>query len=415
MIDRLSAGESGMQRLITSISICVPYQGIDHAGGEYYRQHLTALATMYDLVSVSPGTRQNIESSELVDPSNVQVRLLNRSGLLAHRRFKILRGIYLYLAGPSAGLVNMHAFRRDKDIARSLKNSSVIEFQWTEMASVVKYVKKVAPDVPRILVAHDVVSQKYERRLAAESGRNRRLIKAIRLSRIRRGEVKLIRQMDRIISFSEKDAALLETLAPAVQIVVVRPPLGSVNLGRDRRDRGADTRRVLFTGAMGREENHDGVMWFLDEVWPIVRSAVPAAEFVIAGGSPRAQLIEYASRLEHVLVTGFVESLAPYYDSADVFVSPLRSGAGVKFKTGTAMLHGLPVVATAIGAEGIGEESWYVAVADDPRSFAEALILALSDETSRRTASRVGGAGASALFSTESFASRLIDSFRFED
>ena len=56
---------------------------------------------------------------------------------------------------------------------------------------------------------------------------------------------------------------------------------------------------------------------------------------------------------------------------------PLRYGAGVKFKVIDAMSYGVPVVSTTVGAEGIGDSSWFAAISDDPQRLAEALLECL--------------------------------------
>jgi glycosyltransferase involved in cell wall biosynthesis len=61
-----------------------------------------------------------------------------------------------------------------------------------------------------------------------------------------------------------------------------------------------------------------------------------------------------------------------------VFVAPLRYGAGVKGKILTAFAHGVPVVTTPVGAEGIGEG--LALVAEDEAEFAEKILALHRDE-----------------------------------
>jgi O-antigen biosynthesis protein len=55
-------------------------------------------------------------------------------------------------------------------------------------------------------------------------------------------------------------------------------------------------------------------------------------------------------------VVGWVPDLSDLYDRARVFVAPLRYGAGMKGKIGESMAHGLPVVTTRLGGEGMDLE-----------------------------------------------------------
>jgi glycosyltransferase involved in cell wall biosynthesis len=130
---------------------------------------------------------------------------------------------------------------------------------------------------------------------------------------------------------------------------------------------------VLFVGALGRHQNEDAVRWLLGEIWPQVVSAVPDAELTVAGGGASPALEEEMRRAE-VRATGYVEVLGPEYERAAVVVAPLRLGAGIKLKCVTAMLWGVPVVATSVGAEGLGGTDLFVAIEDSSEGFASALV-----------------------------------------
>jgi glycosyltransferase involved in cell wall biosynthesis len=81
-------------------------------------------------------------------------------------------------------------------------------------------------------------------------------------------------------------------------------------------------------------------------------------------------------------VTGFVEDLAPYFDTARVFVAPLRYGAGIKGKVIQSLCHGTPSVMTSIAAEGIGLISGREAIiADEDTDFAEQVVMTYFDRS----------------------------------
>ncbi|MDT7605058.1 MAG: hypothetical protein QOF61_3055, partial [Acidobacteriota bacterium] len=81
-----------------------------------------------------------------------------------------------------------------------------------------------------------------------------------------------------------------------------------------------------------------------------------------------------------VWVLGYVPDIEPLFASARVMVAPLRFGAGVKGKIGDALAHGLPVVTTSIGAEGMGFSDGVEAlISDEPRAFADAVVRAYTD------------------------------------
>lgn len=63
---------------------------------------------------------------------------------------------------------------------------------------------------------------------------------------------------------------------------------------------------------------------------------------------------------------------------AQVCVVPLLSGSGTRLKILEAMAAGVPIVSTAIGAEGIEAQSGrHLWIADDPREFADRVLQVL--------------------------------------
>ncbi len=115
----------------------------------------------------------------------------------------------------------------------------------------------------------------------------------------------------------------------------------------------ADTKDILFVGGFAHKPNVDAMRWFVAEIVPLVRQALPDAGLVILGSDPPREILDMAA--EDITVTGFVTDveLAEYYEKCRVCVVPLRFGAGVKGKTVEAMYNGIPIVSTQIGVEGM--------------------------------------------------------------
>jgi GT2 family glycosyltransferase/glycosyltransferase involved in cell wall biosynthesis len=127
---------------------------------------------------------------------------------------------------------------------------------------------------------------------------------------------------------------------------------------------------LVFVGGFQHTPNVDAVLHFADNIWPLVRRKMPDAVFRVVGSRVPAQIRDLHGNGIEVL--GFVSDLTSLMDRSRLMVAPLRFGAGIKGKIGTALSHGLPVVTTSIGAEGMdllpGEG---VRVADDPEAFAD--------------------------------------------
>jgi len=87
------------------------------------------------------------------------------------------------------------------------------------------------------------------------------------------------------------------------------------------------------------------------------------------GSNPTKEIIKLAG--SDVEVLGFVENLEPILDSVKISIAPLRYGAGIKGKVGTALSYGLPVVGTSVAAEGMGlTHGENILIADLPSDIA---------------------------------------------
>jgi glycosyltransferase involved in cell wall biosynthesis len=143
---------------------------------------------------------------------------------------------------------------------------------------------------------------------------------------------------------------------------------------------------VLFVGGMHWPPNAEGVGWYLEEVWPLVRARIPEGRCSLVGKAPP----KIAQETPGVVAPGYVEDLNTYWERSRVFIVPLRAGGGMRVKILDAWVRGIPVVSTSIGAEGIRYKAGGdILIADTPQRFAEAVIQVMSDaELAERLAVR---------------------------
>ncbi|MBF0454166.1 MAG: TIGR03087 family PEP-CTERM/XrtA system glycosyltransferase [Magnetococcales bacterium] len=136
---------------------------------------------------------------------------------------------------------------------------------------------------------------------------------------------------------------------------------------------------LVFTGAMDYRPNVDAVVWFAQEILPLVRRTVPHCQFIIVGGGAGREVLAL-SALPGVTVTGRVEDVRPYIAHGAVSVAPLRLARGIQNKVLEAMAMGRPVVATSQAMEGIrlclGLTQW---VSDDAEGLAYLIVTLLGE------------------------------------
>jgi glycosyltransferase involved in cell wall biosynthesis len=229
---------------------------------------------------------------------------------------------------------------------------------------------------------------------------------AAQAAHYRKLETKLARMSDLIWCNSTEDKRAVAELAPGRRIEVI-PTI------HEQHARGLtfDERRgLLFIGNLAHRPNSDGVLYFLREVYPLIRRALPEIELDIIGDNP-AEIAAYADK--DVRVHGYVPDVTAFWQTRRVFVAPLRYGAGVKGKIGEALAHGLPVVTTTVGAEGMGlghNES--ALITDTPQDFVAGVVELYSQRDLWQRIADNGYAHIAAHFTPTVVAHVIDDSLR---
>ncbi len=186
-------------------------------------------------------------------------------------------------------------------------------------------------------------------------------------------ELDLARKAEVTVVTSESDAVVLAEGGIGAHVVPI------VERRADLRVSYGARRDLLFVGNYSHEPNVDAVVRLVREIMPLVWERAPDLGVELAGADPTPAVLRLAS--ERVRVTGYVEHVETLIDRARVFAAPLRYGAGMKGKIVQSIARGLPVVTTAIGAEGIGLADGHSAIVrEDALEFADALLAIYNDE-----------------------------------
>lgn len=137
----------------------------------------------------------------------------------------------------------------------------------------------------------------------------------------------------------------------------------------------------VMIGNFRHAPNWDAVL-FMQQIWPLIRKALPTAELHIYGAYPPPKATALNNPKTGFLVKGWAEDALQVIANARVCLAPLRFGAGIKGKLLEAMMLGTPSVTTDIGAESMADNlDWPGAIANDEESFAKAAIALYQDQT----------------------------------
>jgi GT2 family glycosyltransferase/glycosyltransferase involved in cell wall biosynthesis len=216
--------------------------------------------------------------------------------------------------------------------------------RYTTGLGLIPLVRRYAPQARVLLNCADVHFLR-EMRAARMSGSQDAFDDAVRT---REAEIKVFREADAVLTYSDTEKAVVETLLDLSGSVHLTPwvaadPGAPVPLAQ--RD------GVAFIGSYDHPPNRDAIEAFIDQCWPQIRARNPDATLYVAGsGFERLQL---KTPDESIKVLGWVEDVSQFLARRRIMVAPLRVGAGMKGKVIDAFNSGTPTVLSSVAAEGM--------------------------------------------------------------
>ncbi|MFN8580279.1 MAG: glycosyltransferase [Gemmatimonadaceae bacterium] len=245
--------------------------------------------------------------------------------------------------------------------------------------------------VPIVLFQHNVEAAIWERHAKVAGNPVKRAYMTLQWKRMFAFERAECHRYDHVIAVSDADAETMRLWYGANNVSAV--PTGvDTDYFRPTTDAAPHAHELVFTGSMDWMPNEDGVEWFAEAIFPLIRREEPDTTLSIVGRHPTPRVKAVGQHNAGVVVTGSVPDVRPFLARAAVFVVPLRVGGGTRLKIYEAMAMERCVVSTRIGAEGLplrdGEE---VVLADEPSQFASAVVRLLRDPERAR---RIGSAAA---------------------
>jgi glycosyltransferase involved in cell wall biosynthesis len=179
---------------------------------------------------------------------------------------------------------------------------------------------------------------------------------------------------------SHQERQLLSAAVPGYRRVEIIP--NCINLPDYAPVRGQpwpDT--LIFTGSFTYDVNYEAMVWFLKEVYPLIRQQAPQTHLTITGDHANLPL----PKTQNITLTGFVDDVQSLLASSWLSVVPIKQGGGTRLKILEAMALHTPVVSTSKGAEGLAaEHEVHLLIADTPQAFALAVLRLLREPDLRR-------------------------------
>jgi polysaccharide biosynthesis protein PslH len=191
-----------------------------------------------------------------------------------------------------------------------------------------------------------------------------------------RFERTLVRQVQAVVVFTERDRQALLRLSPQARLVCISP---GADLPESPLDpQGQDPPSLIFIGNYIHPPNVDAALRLAGDIFPRLSAQHPRAKLLLVGPNPPEALRRLAGG--QVQVTGFVPDITPYLENAAAVAVPIRLGGGMRLKVLEALGYGKAVAASPRAVEGLAvNHREHLLLADSDADFAAALLELLDN------------------------------------
>ena len=332
---------------ILYIGWCMPYDSVAHAGGQifnYYIKEMSKEASIKLLTIALPGELEKAT----IEKYGVDTTYIDFSNLNLLDKVKSINSKYnpWHKYGHIVTKYKAEAFISElNEMKKDGYNPDLIVLQWTQVILMINEIKRIYPESKYVAVEEDVTFLRLRREYEAEDG-IKYLYRKIIYKNEKKREMQALSKCDIVYTNNKKDQRLLISNGfEKKNLKVFVPYYYKYNVIRKNL---RDNKDILFFGNMGRPENYNAAIEFIENVLPKLKTV--GARFVVLGGNAE-KLKKYEKK--NVTITGYIKNPDEYFANSAIFVAPIKQGAGIKIKVLEAMSSGIPVITTEVGIEGI--------------------------------------------------------------
>jgi polysaccharide biosynthesis protein PslH len=357
--------------------------------------------------------QQDVSSAEplLTSPESFYDRVVTVGRNQGYTLSKIVRGA---IGRTPLPVLNYTTPAMKQELARLLDEQEfdIVQVESIHLAEYLPIIRAARSRPLIICDWHNIESELMSRYSERQTNFLRRTYARRAARQMSRVERRSMNEFDAHVVVSSRDGARLLELAPKARVFVIENGVdtgyytderiraaheawlteqnkaaASVRAARHESSTSATEqkpRRISFVGSMDYHANVDAVVSFAKEIWPHLSEQQPGLIFTIVGRDPDAEVRQLTS-IPGIEVTGTIDDVRPYYHEMLAAIIPLRVGGGSRLKILEAMAAGVPVVSTALGAEGLDvRDGVNILIAETVEEFCKAINDLSEHEEQRR-------------------------------
>jgi glycosyltransferase involved in cell wall biosynthesis len=234
-------------------------------------------------------------------------------------------------------------------------------------------------NIPTLLVEQTIEYLVYKHVVENQAPFFLRPFLAIDVAKLKFWEAKYWRKADKVVAVSKADKEQMLELTSDLDVGIV-PNGVSLDFFKVKAKWEEQNPKILFVANFKWMQNVEAAEVLINEVFPRIKKGFLSAKLWIVGQHIPEEIKNKKSK--EIIIDDLAESdeksVKDAYWQASVFVSPLRGPGGTRLKHFAAMAAKLPLVTTAVGAEGLSAKNQeHILIRNKPEDIAKATIALL--------------------------------------
>lgn len=225
----------------------------------------------------------------------------------------------------------------------------------------------------------DSISMLYERQIPNTKSLLKKLFLIEEKRRVQKVEAHSVREFDLITMISDTDRNHISKVVNTDKIVLIK---NGVNID-ERFSVEYNPNTIAYLGDMAYIQNHNAVMWFIDNVLPDLIKVNPDIILKVIGKGPKSELIEKCKDNKHIIITGLVDDVKKELMECAVLICPIKISSGLQNKVLEAMSIGVPAIVTPQIALPITNNKEILLQADEVSEWIETIQSVCTDKDFR--------------------------------
>ncbi len=251
-----------------------------------------------------------------------------------------------------------------------------IDIVQSEFSFTLGWLKGISENVKKVFVQHEIQFVVNYQRIMEHINDEKLLFK---YNMEKQQEINAMNACDAIITLSEDDKNKLikngvhTSIFPSFAQVTFK----NVNIEYPIKLK----KQLVFIGPETHEPNKHGLLWFLNEVFPLVLKEDNSIKLNIIGRWSESTIDKWKNKYSNINFLGYVDNLEDAIRSS-ILIVPIFHGSGIRMKILEACNIGIPFISTIIGAEGLGFiPNEHCFITDIPNEFANNVLKLMQDQT----------------------------------